>query len=117
METDKLKLEIAALEHQLGLKKERLNRIQNGCKHDWGQTQFVPDYQEAYYIPSDREQGIELGVDSRPGCYVDAENTRIWTRTCRTCGETQTTQRTKKTLSASNVPGCGCEQEVPDFGG
>ena len=76
-----------------------------------------PIYREAYYIPSDRERGIEMGVDSLPGCHVPAETTREWKRTCLLCNRTQTTRRTKKVFGTSGVAGCNCEQEVPDFGG
>ena len=36
MESDRLQSEITALASQLAAKKERLNRIQNSCRHDWG---------------------------------------------------------------------------------
>ena len=116
MEADRLQSEIDALEAKLKAKKEHLSNLQRSCSHDWGQTEYVPIYHEAYYIRSDKERGIEMGVDSLPGCHVPAETIKRWKRTCLLCGMYQTTQNTKKVYSSSSTPGCSCEQEVPNFG-
>ena len=56
-----------------------------------------------------------MGVDSRPGMYVSAETIRRWKRTCKFCGKTETTQRTKKSFTTSGIAGCACEKEEPAF--
>jgi len=56
-------------------------------------------------MPSDREQGIELGIDSRPEYYVPAETKKRWKRTCKVCGKTETTSQIKTR-----------EVEEPNFG-
>ena len=116
MESDRLQSEITALVSQLAAKKERLNRIQNSCRHDWGQITYDPICETAYHIPSDIERGVYLGVDTIvSGVDVPAKTTRRWRRTCLLCGTVQTTQRTVKAHKSSGIEGCGCEVERPEF--
>ena len=107
-----------ASHHQSEAKRlqDEIKRLVSSCKHDWCAAEYKPDHQEGYRIPSDREQGIELGVDSRPAMYVPPKTTRRWSRTCPLCGLIQTTTRTKKQKAAGQVPGTTAEVEVPDFG-
>lgn len=115
-EAERLRKQIQADADALEQSRQRLARLERTCQHQWGKIEYVPDYQPGYRIPSDRERGLELGVDSQPECYVEAKTTRKWQRTCASCGMAQTTTRTKKEYCAGKVAGTGGEVEVPDFG-
>lgn len=106
---------VQLLQEQADAATKMLDSQQQHCQHEWGAVVYKPDYREGYYIPSDKEQGRQMGVDSQPGCYVSAKTTPKWKKTCSKCGVTLVTGSTKKQSISSGVPGCGGCQNVPDF--
>lgn len=116
MTPQQLRTEIKRTADQLESFKRQLDAAERQCQHDWAKTEYVPDHQEGYRIPSDREMGLEMGVDSRPACYVAAKTTPKWKRTCKKCDKTEITTRTKKQYASGAIPGTGGQIDVPDFG-
>ncbi len=57
------------------------------CRHAWSAPLYDPIVKEGYSIPADYR---------RSEMYVAREETPRWTRTCRICGKTEHTQRTKE---------------------
>ena len=87
--------------------KMELKAFEDSCQHQWGEPKYDPIIRQAYYIPSDKERGLEMGVDSQPGCHVPREETPLWRRRCSVCGKIEETKRsTTKTT----------EKISPDFG-
>jgi hypothetical protein len=111
------------LRRQIEEKREDLERDQATlkhaeglCAHKWEKIQYVPVHHNGYRIPSDRERGLVMGVDSRPEFYVSSKTVKTWHRTCAVCGKIEITDRIKKVLTSGSVEGCTGEAEVPDFG-
>jgi rRNA maturation endonuclease Nob1 len=73
-----------------------LEEMEQQCSHEWSQPEYVGHYEPGYRIASDRERGIELGVDSRPAYDIPGRDVMKWQRTCRKCGKVETTTNTKK---------------------
>lgn len=97
MNTDhqKLRDQVQSLQFQLTDAKEQLDQLVRTCTHEWGQPERRVENKPGYYIPGDREQGIELGVDSRPGMHVPGSCIVWWERECEKCGLVQKTNVTR----------------------
>ena len=108
--------EIQQTEAKLTALTSELTRLERACSHTWGSVVYDPVHTEGYRIPSDREQGIEMGVDSRPAYDVPSQTTRRWRRACTICGKVETTTHVKKQRVAGPTPGTSAEAEIPDFG-
>ena len=113
MHAKKLRGEIKHLRDDLENKRGELERLVNTCKHDWGETTYVPLYRKAYTVQGDYDgQGKPtLGVDSRPDCHVPSKTVPRWTRKCKLCSHTEETYN-KKSVGVSG----GLSKEAPDFG-
>jgi len=105
---------VGNLRQQLAEAERQLEREQTTCKHEWGKVKYVPNYQPAYCIPSDKERELQMGVDSQ-GCHVSAKTTPKWQKTCPKCGLTLVTETTKKEHVSGKIDGCGGQQNVPNF--
>jgi len=99
----KIRLEIQDLIRQLNSKKATLENLENSCLHEW-EEKFTPEYRRGYHMPSDREQGIELGVDSRPAYDVPDRTIDKWTRTCKICGKVQETTYSQDVVHTTKKP-------------
>ena len=90
---------------------QQLKAAQNRCRHTWGATKYDPIIRAGY----------ETSAFSRPGykssatIYVPEERTPRWTRTCTTCGCTQSTKRTEERKTRGSVPGTSGTEQVPIF--
>ena len=73
-----------------------LDTIQANCVHVWNKSEYTPKIEKGYYIPSDKERGIEMGVDPQPGTHVPEEITPKWTRRCGICGKVEETTKTQE---------------------
>lgn len=96
--------QIEDLDRQIKAKQAELDQLHNqrsrvisDCQHDWGETEYVPDYQEAYTIPGDPPG--TMGVDWRGPTHVPAKTTPKWQRKCKKCGYVETTTRTTEKVS------------------
>lgn len=83
---------------------------QNHCPHEWGA--------DIKYVP--REEGGYEAEDYLfpiPGrkVWVERKIFPRWSRTCRTCGKTEYTERTRIITRAGSIPGTKSEEHVPDF--
>lgn len=89
--------------------RDTVKLMQRSCQHEWDHPEgkYTPEYTEAYTDPGDPPG--TMGVDFRGPVYVPAKTTKKWTRVCKKCGFTQTTNTTK-------LVGHPLQQEVPDFG-
>ena len=122
MESQRLTGEVQRLRAEIEAKERRMADLRRHCVdnrgHDWGEVRFDPKYRAGYTIPSDIEQGIYLGVDTRvSSTYVPAETTNEWVRQCIKCGTEERTQRTKTVPRAGRIPGTSCQEQVPVFPG
>jgi hypothetical protein len=113
-DSNKLRREIVTAENQIQSLKDRLSRIERSCSHSWGPIQYAPINHSGYQIAGDPPG--TMGVDWQGPMWVPSSTTKLWTRTCKVCGKTETTQRTKKEHIAGSIPGTCGEAEVPDFG-
>jgi len=87
--------EIKEKQRQIQGLERKKEAVFSDCKHDW-EEKYTPIHYEGYRVPSDRERGLELGVDSRPATYVSATTEKKWTRTCKKCGKQEVTSRTRE---------------------
>lgn len=116
-EADELRNNATNAARQAQDAQRRVESLEKSCSHVWDEVRYTPDYKEGYYIPSDIEQGINLGVDTRvSGVHVPSSTTKKWSRTCRKCGKTETTTSVKKQFISGKIAGTGGEVEVPNFG-
>jgi hypothetical protein len=69
--------------------------FQRTCNHSWDHPEgkYDPIYHPGYSYPGDKPG--TMGVDFRPGGYVDARTEDRWTRTCTRCGKVETTTATR----------------------
>jgi hypothetical protein len=97
-EIARLEEEAAAAKRRLEAKKAELDRIERACHHDWGAAV------EGHRV------GRESVIDwARPpethGVHIDYHTTTVekrvptWSRTCKRCGRTEITERTKDVVS------------------
>jgi hypothetical protein len=108
----KLRDEIKTLQTRLETRRNMLQQVVNRCQHDWGKTEYKPEYHKAYTIPGDPPG--TMGVDRRGPCHVPASTDKKWQRVCKKCGCKQVTSRTKW-VSGGGGAGLGSKEEVPDF--
>jgi len=73
--------------------KTLLDGLVGRCQHDWSDPAYTPVIQEAYFNPGDPPG--TMGVDRQLPCHVPRSEIPKWTQTCRICGSTRTTIRTK----------------------
>lgn len=76
--------------------------IRDKCQHDWTDPVYSPERRAAYSCPGDPVG--TMGVDWRGPTYVPAETIDRWTRTCKKCGYSQTTQHKQVKTSTHVVP-------------
>ena len=96
---------------------QSVQQIERDCEHDW-EVVDKPIYDEAYYIPGDKEMGREMGVDSLPGCHVSAKTTPRWIRTCKKCGKVEHTTQTRTESRIVTVEGglhAAADVSLPDW--
>lgn len=89
-----LQRQIALLEQQLRAARNQLNSVYTACRHEWGDARYDPIVREAYNDPGD-PPGM-YGIDRRLPMYVPRQETPRWTRTCRTCGLIEHTERSNE---------------------
>lgn len=117
MDAHQLRDDAKRIEAELHRRWKQIEEIEHNCQHMWGSVEYVPTYHEAHTIPSDLSRGVYLGVDTiTSDTHVPAQTKRQWQRTCTKCGRIQKTTITKKQPGQGNIPGCGAEFEMPDFG-
>jgi len=83
----------ATAKRDLKAAQHALAHIVRSCQHDYTDPVYKPIVQEAYTIPGDAPG--TMGVDFRGPCHVPRKETPQWMQTCRICGTTRTTIRTK----------------------
>jgi hypothetical protein len=86
----------ADLENSIKNKQRVLWGLEQNCPHEWTEPKYVGEHVEGYYIPSDRERGIEMGVDSRMGCHVPSKDIPKWERRCKRCDKVEVTTNVEK---------------------
>ena len=92
-----LRLHIDMLKRELEECQTSLRNIVDSCTHKWRKPEQKSKHHPAYYIPSDEEQGLQMGVDRRPGCHVPSKTDTWWERECELCGKIEKTTTTKPT--------------------
>tara|TARA_Y100000034_G_scaffold128303_1_gene182638 strand:- start:1790 stop:2194 length:405 start_codon:yes stop_codon:yes gene_type:complete len=110
-----LQKHIDDLSEQLQKANADLKGIQNGCYHDDWSIEYTPDYQSSYRIPSDKECGRKMGVDSLPPVFVPSKTTAKWIRTCPSCGKVETTEKVRPKTIPGEIPGTTSVVSEPDF--
>lgn len=94
---DNMRAAVADLKEKLTRAETKLANAERDCRHDWTKPEADNIYRESYTIPGDRPG--TMGVDFRGPCYVPAETTYRWKRTCTICGKMEHTQRTKENVT------------------
>ena len=80
----------------------KLNQIQLGCNHYWGEPTYTPIIHEGYQDPGGPEG--TMGIDRRLPFYVEREEIKQWTRICKICNKVEVTQRVSEV-----------KREIPKF--
>lgn len=99
-----LRAKIAQLKMDLQTAERRLQAAEDQCPHKWGEIKYNPIEKAGYRIPSDREQGIELGIDSRPEMYVPPSKTDRWRKECALCGKVVETTHAEEKTQVTKIP-------------
>jgi hypothetical protein len=108
-----LQSEISELESQIAYKRRSLANIYTSCFHNWSNPEYIPEHIPSYTILGD-EPGT-MGVDFRGPTYVPSQTIRRWSRRCRNCGLTQTSERTKMVHKTRGISGTVVTEEEPVF--
>jgi hypothetical protein len=85
------RLENASAEHEAA--RRAIDNLERTCQHDWDDVKDTSIYHKAYTIPGDPPG--TMGVDRQLPCHVSARTEPRWSRTCKKCGKTEHTTRTK----------------------
>lgn len=80
----------------LTTKQEELRVAESHCHHVWGPVKYVGYREPGYYIPGDKERGIEMGVDAQLGMHVSPKEVEKWQRKCTACDKVETTDQIQK---------------------
>jgi hypothetical protein len=108
---------LAAAEDQVKSLRTRLETAERQCGmkcHNWDKVQYTPIETKGYQTQGDPPG--TMGIDWQGPQWIEATCTKQWTRTCKSCGKTETTQRVKKEWMPGSVAGTSGHVEVPDFG-
>lgn len=89
-EIRKLRNEIDSLASDLKGARARLERAIKECRHDWGDTKYDPIIAKGYHV-----EAVRAGSDSMPAYDVPDKETKRWSRTCKTCGHVEYTEKEK----------------------
>lgn len=82
---------LKSLREKIDLDKRRLSQLRKQCRHDWSESVYEPEREEAYIIPGDKPG--TMGSDFRGPTQVTAKTIDKWTRKCSRCGWVQETTR------------------------
>jgi len=92
-EIGQLRQAIEQKTRELAGDRERLARIERECHHVWDNPNgvYAPIHHPGYRYEGDPPG--TMGVDWRPGGYVEARTEEKWKRTCTSCGKVEETSK------------------------
>ncbi len=100
-ETLNLRLELESLLRRVEVVKRSIANIEQSCKHDWTDAEYTPDHYRGYHDPGDPVG--TMGIDRRLPFDVPSRTVDKWTRSCKECGKSETTSRTKDLVKHTPV--------------
>ena len=89
--------EINRLERELGAARSRIRAMERLCSHQWSEPEYTPDIRESFTTPGDPPG--TMGIDRQLPCHIPRQETPKWTRTCQSCGTSETTTRTTEKVA------------------
>lgn len=87
-EIQQLRYKVSNLVFQLRKAEAELDQMLASCPHEWGNPVYDPI---VTYDPGDPPG--TMGVDWRPGGFVEGTEEKRWSRTCARCGKVEYTSR------------------------
>lgn len=92
---------IAAQERNLEADRAKLRNLQATCQHDWEEPKYTPKVREAYRTQDLHGHFIQRtdGTIDAPTVTVLREEIPLWSRTCRRCDKTETTNKTTEKVT------------------
>ena len=85
---ERLRADIASLRYRLKEANSQLENRIKACRHDWDETKYDPIIEKGYHM-----EAVKAGSDSMPAYDVPDRETKRWSRTCKTCGHVEYTEK------------------------